>query len=424
MHQETTHRSSVTSSRIISAIVGVVMLVLTFLQIHNISLYPIKKGFDGLDHLQYVHLVTQERRVPLANEGWEMYQPPLYYFAASVLPTTKAVQYIGFLVWLGFCLLSYIFVRKQFAERSYAYVAMFLIASLPMALYMTPMVSNEFFSGLVMSIVLVYHILCFDSEGGASRRSGVILGLLLGLALLSKATSIVLAVSIFADVFVSQKFDLLKTVHRLRWVLVSAFVVSGWFYIRNLYYFGNPVASSVDFLPSTVFTQDPGFRDLRFFLDPMGFLKLDISYAHHYSLWAGTYFSWFYDGHHALLPVQEFSKAGIALVVASAPITLLTIRGVMKAWGQNGLHRILLIYPGLLFLAYIAYNFRLPYYSTVKAIFLTSTLIPWVYYTIYGLHSLPKKWYVQWAVVGFMAMYGALVVKNFWIITWWYNHLK
>lgn len=425
MHHETTQRSIFASPRIISAIIGVLMMALIIMQVHNVSLYPVQKGFDGLDHLQYVRMITQERRIPLANEGWEMYQPPLYYFIATALPTAKAVQCIGFLVWLGFCVLSYIFVRKQFAERIYAYIAMFLVASLPMVLYLTPMVSNEFFSGLLMSIVLAYYICTVDAEKASTLRSDVILGILLGLALLSKATSVVLAVSICVDVFASQKFDLQKTVHRLRWVLSIAFLISGWFYIRNLYYFGNPLPSSVDFLPSTVFNQDPGYRDWRFFLDPSGFLKLDISYAHHYSLWAGTYFSWFYDGHNALLPVQEFSKAGIALVLASVPITMLTIRGVIKAWGKDmQRHRILMIYPSLLFMAFIAYNFRLPYYSTVKAIFLTSTIIPWVYYTIYGLRTLPKKWYVKWVLCVFITVYGVLVVKNFWIIEWWYNHLK
>ena len=425
MHHETTQRSIFASPRIISAIIGVLMIALIIMQVHNVSLYPVQKGFDGLDHLQYVRMITQERRIPLANEGWEMYQPPLYYLITSVLPTVKTVQYVGFLIWLGFCILSYAFIRTLFAERIYAYISVFLVASLPMVLYLTPMVSNEFFSGLMMSTVLVYYICCVDSKGDASRRSEVVLGMLLGFALLSKATSIVLAVSICIDTFVSQRFDIRKTVHRLRWVLSIAFLISGWFYIRNLYYFGNPVASSIDFLPSTVFTQDPGYRDWRFFLDPSGFLKLDISYAHHYSLWAGTYFSWFYDGHNALLPVQEFSKAGIALVVASAPITLLTMRGVIKAWGKDmRRHRILMIYPALLFMAYVAYNFRLPYYSTVKAIFLTSTILPWVYFTIYGLHTLPKKWYVKWTLCIFITVYGVLVVKNFWIIEWWYNHLK
>lgn len=423
LHTLANHRSTPLSVRIIEALICCMMLVLIVMQVHNVSLYPVQKGFDGLDHLQYVRMITQERRIPLANEGWEMYQPPLYYLITSVLPNVKTVQYVGFLVWLGFCILSYAFIRNLFAERSYAYIAIFLVASLPMVLYLTPMVSNEFFSGLLMSIVLTYYICTVDAEKASTLRSDVILGILLGLALLSKATSVVLAVSICVDVFVSQKFDLQKTVRRLRWVLSIAFLISGWFYIRNLYYFGNPLPSSVDFLPSTVFNQDPGYRDWRFFLDPSGFLKLDISYAHHYSLWAGTYFSWFYDGHNALLPVQEFSKAGIALVVASAPVTLLAIRGVMKAWGKDGFHRILLMYPGLLFLAYIAYNFKLPYYSTVKAIFLTSTILPWVYFTIYGLHTLPKKWYVKWILCIFITVYGVLVVKNFWIIAWWYNHL-
>ncbi len=424
MHHENSDRANLTSSWIMRAIIGVLMIALSILQLHNISLYPVKKGFDGLDHAQYIQIISSERRLPLANEAWETYQPPLYYLITSVLPNVKTVQYVGFLIWLGFCLLSYTFIRNLFADRIYAYISVFLVASLPMVLYLTPMVSNEFFSGLLMSCALVYYALHFHLHKGGLRRTDIILGGLLGMALLAKATSIVLAVSICIDTFVSLRFDIRKTVHRLRWVLCIAFLIAGWFYIRNLYNFGNPVASSIDFLPSTVFNQDPGYRDLRFFLDPMGFLKLDISYAHHYSLWAGTYFSWFYDGHNALLPVQEFSKAGIALVLASIPITIMTMRGVLNAWQDRARYRIMWMYPTILFISYIAYNFRLPYYSTVKAIFLTSTIIPWIYFTIHGIQSLPKKAYVPWVLSGFVILYVLLVVKNFWIVGWWYDYMK
>lgn len=403
----------------------VLISALSILQLHNIASYPVKKGFDGLDHAQYIQIISKERRLPLANEGWETYQPPLYYLIASVLPSVKSVQYLGFATWLGLCGLVYVFIRKKFGDRQSALLSVALVGSLPMVLYLTPMVSNEFFSGVVMNGVLVYYTCFYDAKQVSTRRSDVILGTLLGLSLLSKATSVVLLASICLDVLISHRFNMQKVLYRLRWVLAVAFLISGWFYIRNIYHFGNPFASSIDFLPSTVFDQDPGYRDLRFFLDPMGFLKLDIFYAHHYSLWAGTYFSWFFDGHTALLPVQEFSKAGVVLVLASVPITIMTVRGVLRSWHEGvASHRIMWIYPVLLFLAYVAYNFRLPYYSTVKAIFLTSTIIPWIYFTIYGIRTLPKGKYLSWGIWIFITLYVCIVTKNFWIVGWWYDYMK
>ena len=42
-------------------------------------------GFDTRAHLDYVGYILQHGALPLADEGWEMYQPPLYYLAAAAL---------------------------------------------------------------------------------------------------------------------------------------------------------------------------------------------------------------------------------------------------------------------------------------------------------------------------------------------------
>jgi hypothetical protein len=43
-------------------------------------------GFDRDGHLDYVQYILEKKALPLADEGWQMYQPPLYYLlAASIL---------------------------------------------------------------------------------------------------------------------------------------------------------------------------------------------------------------------------------------------------------------------------------------------------------------------------------------------------
>src|SRR5262245_62915021 len=51
---------------------------------HNRALDP-RLGFDSVSHLEYAHLIRTERRLPLADEGYEMFQPPLYYAAGAAL---------------------------------------------------------------------------------------------------------------------------------------------------------------------------------------------------------------------------------------------------------------------------------------------------------------------------------------------------
>lgn len=179
--------------------------------------------------------------------------------------------------------------------------------------------------------------------------------------------------------------------------------------------------------PGNAIHQAPGYRDWNFFIDPSSFLKLDLFNAHYYSLWAGTYYSWFFDGHNALVPVQESSKIGIVLIILSIPLFIVSILGfITELKNISKKNRILFIYPLFLFLSYIAYNFKLPFYSTVKAIFLSSTVIPWIYFVISGIKIFLKKSesVTKAFIILFLLIYLIVIIKNFWIIGWWYNYLK
>jgi hypothetical protein len=35
-------------------------------------------GFDAVAHEAYIQFIQQKHALPLADDGWEMYQPPLY----------------------------------------------------------------------------------------------------------------------------------------------------------------------------------------------------------------------------------------------------------------------------------------------------------------------------------------------------------
>ena len=61
-----------------------------FLFWNNTRLLPFHAGFDSKEHLKYIDYIQQHWSLPSPTEGWEMYQPPLYYFiAASILSFCK-----------------------------------------------------------------------------------------------------------------------------------------------------------------------------------------------------------------------------------------------------------------------------------------------------------------------------------------------
>ena len=49
---------------------------------NNIWRIPPDFGFDLREHYEYVQHITHSRSLPLATEGWQMFQPPLFYLLA------------------------------------------------------------------------------------------------------------------------------------------------------------------------------------------------------------------------------------------------------------------------------------------------------------------------------------------------------
>lgn len=413
------------------------LIILILLQWHNINSYPITRGFDATGHIEYINYLKNYKRVPLPYEGWELWQPPFYYFSAALFPDIKSVRIFSFINWLILIIVSIIFLKKVLKNQLFAFMGGLLIGSLAVIVYQTPVISNELFSAVIISCALIYYLLNLNLK---KTKEKIILGILLGLSCLTKATGLVLIFCIIIDQLIKNKYQFYKFVKKMFLPVFLVFIISGWFYIRNIILFKNPFMSSFDF-PKYAFSQSPGFRDLRFFIDLSGFWKLDLFRAHHYSLWAGTFFSWFYDGHNVIIPVQKFSKAGAVLVIFSLPLLIFSIVGfvneIKKITEKN---RLLIIYPIFLFAAYILYNFRLPFYSTVKGVFLTSLVIPWVYFTLKGILYLNKlidfknfmdfclprevrrtKWGLYRLITLYIFFYSLLIFKNFWILPAWYK---
>ncbi len=96
---------------------------------NNARFLPFHVGFDSDEHLKYINYIQEHRALPLPNEGWEMYQPPLYYLIAaaslsacklSINDTTSilVLRLIG--AFLGIAQLVFVFLslRLLFSART------------------------------------------------------------------------------------------------------------------------------------------------------------------------------------------------------------------------------------------------------------------------------------------------------------------
>lgn len=382
------------------------LALLIFVQIHNHFSFPWTRGFDAAGHVEYINYLKTNHHLPKPWEGWELYQPPLYYALGSFLPSLQIVQWLNLLVWIGIIGISYVVGKKIIPK--FWYIAPLCTASFPISLYLSHTISNEPLSALLISLA----IWLYSNRSISSPTTHfVLIALVAGLALLTKPTAWVLIAAISLDAILT------KTNRQFAiGIICLTLLMSCWFYVRSYQLAGNPFVTSTDY-PQFTFKQLPGYRDALFFLNLSPFVTGDIFQAHWYSFFPGTYFGWFWDSQNVIIPIQPNSKAGIGLLLLSIPITIIMIRGFCETWRQKT-YRITILYAILLFCAYIAYNLKYPYYSSVKAVYLYSLIIPSIMWFCLGLSKLSEK--ATKIVPWYSFTYVLAVCYAFYIRPWWY----
>jgi tetratricopeptide (TPR) repeat protein len=251
---------------------------------NNALLFPVLGGYDAFAHFTYVWYLAETGRVPLAHQGWEFFQPPLYYAwmaavwkaAAGLDPEwrlrlgTLAVALLG-LVPAGAA--AALVRRAHPGDRALALLAAGSVLFLPMHLYSAGFVGNESLAAAISGLALWLAVRTAEQP---SPGRAVALGLCLGAAMLTKFTAVVVVAAAFA-VLAARAWTARRTerdgrcdtqdassggqVRRdvagrasgpARFVVAAAVAAAtmlasgGWHYARNLREYGTPFPLSRD----------------------------------------------------------------------------------------------------------------------------------------------------------------------------------
>jgi hypothetical protein len=266
---------------------GVRWIVLTAwicLAINNIGKMPLYAGMDWTEHLKYIEYVASNWRIPLATEGWQMFQSPLYYVISALFYNIL----INFFSWEGVIILLRIIplacgalqielcwraLRYAFPGREDIQILGTIVGGLlPMNIYLSQVIGNEPMAGCLSGIVVVLVIRYLKSPVPNSWHTFASIGLFLGLAMLTKATAILLVPAVL--LFVAYK-DYSGNGHEkqrfrsgfthIGIILGVAFLVSGWYYIRNYMDMGRVFIGGWDASRNIIWWQYPGYRTLEQF---------------------------------------------------------------------------------------------------------------------------------------------------------------
>jgi tetratricopeptide (TPR) repeat protein len=266
--------------------IGVGLLAASLLWVvllsHNTLLVPLfPAGFDHEYHLAYVQYILDHRALPLADQGWEMHQPPLFYLLSAAClavcglsthdPGAVAVfRLLGLAAGLTYLATVAACLRLLFADQPRRQLGgLILAAFLPAPLYLCHYITNDWLL-MTLGTACLYLALRVVREEPMHARSCLYLGVCLGAALLTKITAFVLAgviLLVLAGKLLAQRERRPSVWLRGVGVTVLATVlVCGWHYARVWIHFGTPLAGNFGTAPSYQWWQDPGHGTTEYLL--------------------------------------------------------------------------------------------------------------------------------------------------------------
>ena len=255
-----------------------VALVWVALFANNADPVPGNVGFDVRGHLAYIDRILEEGSLPLAPDGWQAYQPPLFYLlcaaglAVSGMTTADPGAFLVLRAITGACGIAQVLLLGAIARllwpRSPArwLLALGFAAVLPMHLYGFHYTSNE---TLAMTLATATSFLALrllvrrGRPDGPSPADCALLGACLGLAVLAKFSALVLAPPVAAALLwlcVRSGGGAGAVAIRLASFAAAALAVCGWHFGRVWLELGRPMVGNWDAISGFRWWQDPGYR--------------------------------------------------------------------------------------------------------------------------------------------------------------------
>lgn len=380
------------SRRMEWALLGLIAVLWCGLCANNLYRMPPVVGYDGPGHVEYVTFLLAHRRLPLANEGWEMFQPPLHYVLSACVASIGEVlgwvdapvmvpKMVSAAGGLALIVLVYFALRIVFPHSQRSRCAGLIVgAALPMNIYLSQYPTNEVTAAAFTTAALVLFLRILRDRTRSLGRH-VVLGSVLGLAVLSKHTA-VLAVGVVLVVMAGRlaldgRWPLRVGLSRMVATAVAALAVAGWNGYRNWSHFGNPLVGNWDRATGLAWWQDPGYRTSSYYLS-FGRSLTKPFHSCLYSFADGIFSSVWGDGTWAgisgsLHPPWHYDLMAVGFSLAWIPTLFVAVGMIaaLAAWIRHpgAIWAVLMGHALVVGYAILFMTLKLPYYGNVKGFF-------------------------------------------------------
>jgi 4-amino-4-deoxy-L-arabinose transferase-like glycosyltransferase len=409
------------------------------LAVNNIGKIPLGIGFDAVHHYKYISYIAKNGTIPLATEGWQMFQSPLYYLLSAGLvrllslslpmqTLSYALRIIPLLSGALQVQTAYLAVRYVFPDRKDLQVMGTVVGGLlPMNLYISQVVGNEPLAGILSAAAIVLALGILTRDGPLQKKRIVLLGIVAGLACLTKVTAVLLipALSLALVYVMSKKEEPAQSiVAGLGIFLGAVVVVSGWYYLRNWIELGRPFVGGWDISRGITWWQEPGYRTARDFLS-FGTSLFHPLFSALNGFWDSIYSTFWLDGLNSSVVTYESGPPwNYPFMISGALLSLLPATGILLGFittlrkpGAAHPGQVLSVFCIAVYVSALLYLYVLvPIYSTAKATYTVGLVPCYAVMCAAGLGYLTKNRYVRAAVYGLLVCWAVSVYSSYFVI--------
>jgi tetratricopeptide (TPR) repeat protein len=394
----------------------VAIVALASVRIWNALRGPLLRGYDDLGHAGYFLYLHFYAALPWADQGWSYFHPPLHYFFGWALTgfgspevLLRGVALLGGAASLGIAALAARVVeRTRPGLRGLPLLAFTSVGLLPVYLYTGTMAGNELSATFLGTLALALFVTneCRDDP---TPRLDALVGLALGLALLTKFSGALFAAAVGLGLLArglraGGEFAVWRRL-ALRGAIVAgiALLVCAPYYARNVREFGTPFRLSRDtpHVAELESRQLPGSRTWRDFvrISPKLFVNPRLEAPHLVrSVWGSAYAQTWADArnewdilHPGHPRVRLTRSLGVCLGLLPS---LLALVGAGLALGDVRRRRRVEVYTPLLAIAaltlvsFALFAWQVPQFSATKASYLLGLTLPYAAFLCRALEGL------------------------------------
>ena len=410
------------------------------LRVWNAVFGPLFYGYDAWGHISYVFFLDMYRAIPYADQGWSYFHPPLHYLFGWVLmqsgdPTVLVVglSLVGSAASLGIAALGAWVVHRTLPGRpGLSLLGFTALAFLPVHVSTSPMPGNEMSAALFGALAFAAH-LRNEMRWNPARGGDLLTGILLGLAMLTKFTNVIVLLAIGALTCLrwlragGKRAPLSRLASRSVAIGVPILLLAGPYYALNVVEFGTPFMTSADVheVHRIQASQPPGERSfVDFFRFSAAVFEESVPTAPHmiHAVWPNTYLNvWFDTFRESQLPFprdvtphsfihQLTIFFGLMGLVPS--LVALYGAGVSARRARQDPGNVIDVGMWILALgtlaAFMLFAIRVPTWAALKASYLLGLSLPYAVFLARGSESLGRR--APWLGVIAPVMSGLLAI--------------